>query len=80
MVLSSDEFAVRWVHSSELTFSCNLGANAWIIAAVDTSFRLASWATIIFLALFYISTQAASLVQCLSTHGNWDLTGETGKK
>ena len=49
-------------------------------ATLDSSFRLASWGTIIFLALFYISCQAASLAQCTPIQGNWDLTGETHKK
>lgn len=78
---------LRIIYAIQLTYNTVIAAIKISIvcfylrlAAVDSSFRLASWATIIFLALFYISTQTASLVQCLPIHGNWDLTGETGTK
>lgn len=66
--------------SGSVAFNPTFELTKFKTATVDSSFRLASWGTIIFLTLFYISCQAASLAQCTPIQGNWDLTGETNKK
>ncbi|KAK0111669.1 hypothetical protein ONS95_002014 [Cadophora gregata] len=50
------------------------------LATVDSALRKGSWATIIFLLAFYITTQTTTTLQCLPIHSNWDLTGTVKKK
>ncbi|KAG4412716.1 hypothetical protein IFR04_014147 [Cadophora malorum] len=50
------------------------------LATVDSALRKGSWATILFLITFYITTQITTTLQCLPIAGNWDLSGNVKKK
>lgn len=47
---------------------------------VDSALRKGSWITIIFLIVFYLTTQITTTLQCIPIEGNWDITGAVKKK
>ncbi|KAF8862495.1 hypothetical protein BDZ45DRAFT_188691 [Acephala macrosclerotiorum] len=50
------------------------------LATIDIGLRKASWATIIFLTLFWLASQITTTLQCLPIQSNWDLVGKYTKK
>ncbi|CZR63852.1 uncharacterized protein PAC_13749 [Phialocephala subalpina] len=89
----SDDTLDDMVHLLQIVYAIQLTYNTIIylvktsivtfylrLATVDSGLRKASWATIIFLTLFWFGSQTTSTLQCLPVQSNWDLVGKYKKK